>query len=207
MRTKLILTTAVFGVASLGAFAQVYSVNAVGYINKTVPANGLAILANQLNSGGNAIVDVITNPVEGLLVYKYSQAGGFAGNGYTFGEWEVPAMVLAPGEAFFVSNPTAAAVTLTFVGEVPQGALSTTLAQGLNLVASQVPQAGAIASVLGYVPSEGDIVYKWTGTGYAGTGYTFGEWEGAQPELAVGEGVFISRGTAGAWTRTFSVNQ
>ncbi|MBX3745023.1 MAG: hypothetical protein KF833_06910 [Verrucomicrobiae bacterium] len=209
MRTKLILTTAALGVASsLGAYAQVYSVNAVGYINITVPANGLALIANQLNNGGNTIAEVLPSVADGTTIYRYSQAGGFAPNSYFDGDgWDAPSASVAPGSAFFVQNPTANPITLTFVGEVPQGTLTTPLLAGLNLVASQVPQAGGLQAVLGFVPADGDTVYTWNGTAYSGNSYFAGDgWDFGDPSIAVGQGFWVSKSAAGSWTRTFSVN-
>lgn len=210
MRTQLILTTAVLSVAgSLGASAQVYSVNAVGYINVTVPANKFALVANQLNAGGNKIGEVIPTAAEGTIVFRYAAGAGFVGNGYEFGAWSIADMSLAPGVGFFVQNTTAAAQTLTFVGEVPQGNLSTALSAGLNLTGSQVPQAGKLEADLKYTAAEGDIVYQWDLAGQkykAPNGYEFGAWSLGEPTVAVAEGFFVQKGAASSWNRTFSVN-
>jgi hypothetical protein len=122
-------------------------------------------------------------------------------------------MNIAPGKGFFIANNSAAPVTITFVGEVPQGAnLSTPLVAGLNLVASQVPQAGGLVANLGYVAQDGDIVYQWdataagTGAYKAPNGFEFGGWATGEPQLAVGEGFFLTKSAAGSWTRNFSVN-
>jgi hypothetical protein len=95
------------------------------------------------------------------------------------------------------------------VGEVPQGNLATALAAGLNLTASQVPQAGKLETDLKYTASEGDIVYQWDIDGQkykAPNGYEFGSWSLGEPTIAVGEGFFLQKGAAGSWNRTFSVN-
>jgi hypothetical protein len=210
MRTKLILTTAALGVAgSLGASAQVYSVNAVGYINATIPAKSFSLGANQLNTGGNTIAEVIPSVPEGTLVFKYLPGAGFAANGFDFGAWTVPGMVTAPGEGFFVQNNGTTPLTFTLVGEVPQGALTTSLVAGLNLVASKVPQAGKLVADLGYVPVEGDIVFQWdtaTQKYKDPNAFDFGAWTGGEPTLQVGEGFFLQKAAAGSWTRNFSVN-
>ena len=207
MRTQLILTTAALGLASLGASAQVYSVNAVGYINLSLPAgNKLVLVANQLNNGDNKLATVIPTAAEGTLVYTYAQASGFSTDGFEFGAWGAnPA--IGPGVGFFASSPTAA--TITLVGEVPQGTLSTALLSGLNLVSSQVPQAGKLEADLKYTPAEGDIVYQWdsaTQSYKSANGYEFGSWGSGDPSIAVGEGFFLSKAAAGNWSRTFSVN-
>ncbi len=210
MRTKLILTTAAFGLASFGAFAQVYSVNAVGYINVTVPAKSFALVANQLNTGGNTVAEVLTGVAEGTVVFKYAQAGGFAANSFEFGEWATPTAKIQPGEGFFLQNNGAAAATFTFVGEVPQGtALTTALANGLNLVSSQVPQAGKLVADLKFPATEGDVVYQWDTAAQkykAANGFEFGEWGSGEPTIAVGEGFFVQKNGAGSWVRSFSVN-
>lgn len=195
--------------ASFGAFAQVYSVNAVGYINVTVPSKAFALVANQLNSGGNTVAEVLPGVPEGTIVFKYAQAGGFAANSFEFGEWATPAAKVEPGEGFFLQNNSAAAVTVTFVGEVPQGNLATALANGLNLVSSKVPQAGKLVTDLKFPATEGDVVYQWDTAGQkykAANGFEFGEWAGGEPNIAVGEGFFVQKNGAGSWTRTFSVN-
>jgi len=208
MRTQLILTTAALGLASLGASAQVYSVNAVGYVNLSLPAGSkLVLVANQLNNGDNKLKTVIPTATEGTLVYTYAQAGGFSTAGFEFNEWSANPSV-GPGVGFFASSPTAA--TITLVGEVPQGTLATALLAGLNLVSSQVPQAGKLATDLKYTPGEGDIVYQWDAAaqGYkAANGFEFGEWSGGEPVIGVGEGFFLAKAAAGTWSRTFSVNQ
>jgi hypothetical protein len=210
MRTKLILTTAALGVASsLGAMAQVYSVNAVGYINVTVAAGKLGLVANQLNAGGNTIAEVIPTAPDGTIVYKYAQAGGFAINGREFGAWGDPAMVIKPGDGFFVANNGTTPLQITFVGEVPQGNLTTSLLNGLNLVSSQVPQAGKLVADLKFPAVDGDIVYQWDAAaqGYkAPNGYEFGAFSLGDPDIGVGESFFVSKNGAGSWARTFSVN-
>lgn len=212
---KLILTTAVFGVASLGALAQVYSVNAVGYINVTVPASGYALVANQLNAGtaaSNKITEVLPGVPEDTIVFTYSTTGGFSANQLSFGAWGDPNATLPPGKGFFIQNNQvpAAPFTVTFVGEVPQGALSTALVAGLNLVGSQVPQAGKVSTDLGFPAGEGDAIFQWNPAGQtyrAAVSYSFGAWDPAEPTVAVGEAFFVEKAAAASWTRTFSVSQ
>jgi hypothetical protein len=210
MRTQLILTTAAIGVASsLGAIGQVYSVNAVGYINITVPAKSYVLAANQLNSGGNKVSEVLPTAPDGTVLFKYRQATGFSANGVEFGEWTDPNQVIAPGEGFFLQNNGAAPLTVTFVGEVPQGTLNTALAKGLNLISSQVPQAGKLVADLKFPAVDGDVIYQWDAAaqGYkAPNGVEFGEFSGGEPTIAVGEGFFVSKFADTSWSRTFSVN-
>lgn len=209
MRTQLILTTAAFVAGSLAASAQVYSVNAVGYINVTVPAKSYALVANQLNVGGNTVAEALPTAPDGTVIFKYAQGSGFSANGVEFGEWGVPTQKIAPGEGFFLQNNGAAAATFTFVGEVPQGTLQTALAKGLNLISSQVPQAGKLVTDLKFPAVDGDVVYQWNSATQKyndPNGFEFGEWGGGEPNIGVGEGFFVNKFAAASWDRTFSVN-
>jgi hypothetical protein len=210
MRTKTLLLTAALSAAGVAsALGQVYSVNAVGYVN-TPLTTGWNLVANPLNTGGNTVKEVHpTAPANAQLV-TFSPASGYTT--VTFddleGSWQPNGNgVIAPGTGYWLR--VAAAGNVTYVGEVPQGNLSTPLVAGLNLVASQVPQAGGITSVLGYTPAPNDQVLVYDpASGYKT--YTFDDlesvWVPSEPILKVGEGVWITRGTAGNWTRNFSVN-
>jgi hypothetical protein len=203
MRTKTLLLTAALGAAGVSsAIAQVYSVNAVGYVNVTAKA-GFNLLANPLNTGGNTVVEVIPTAADGTLLYTFSPSSGFTVIQYD-GEWLTPGTVLAPGTGFFLR--VAAENTVTFVGEVPQGTLEIPLVAGFNLVGSKVPQAGKLQADLGYVPADGDFVYTFdTLAGYSIFQYD-AEWLPSEPVLAVAQGAWIRKGAAGSWNRTFSVN-
>jgi hypothetical protein len=119
-------------------------------------------------------------------------------------------MEITPGEGVFVRNPTTAAVTVTFVGEVPQGTLVTPLVAGLQIVSSQVPQAGT-PQQLGYVGEVGDQIYQFNATSQKYDVATFddlvNDWDPAPKVVDVGDAFFLSKTKAGQWTRTFNVNQ
>jgi hypothetical protein len=216
MRTKTILLLAAAAVAGITATnAQVFSVNAVGYVNKTVPAGGFALLSNPLNAPTNTISALFGGQVpEGFQVFLWNtntHAFQFTSYSTDFG-WDplnVADTELKPGQGVFVKNPTAAEVKVTFVGEVPQGNLTTTLVPGLQIVSSQVPQAGT-ATDLGYTAAQDDKIYQWNtaGQSYSFSQYdaTFG-WDPALKPLEVGDAFFLSKTAGGSWTRTFNVNQ
>lgn len=196
------------GAAGLAtSLAQVYSVNAVGYINLSIPV-GFSMIANQLDkgAGNNTVANIFgaTTP-EGTTLYKYNGTS-YDINTFEFGEWGTPAMTLNPGEGAFIKTGTA--FTVTLVGEVPQGTLNNAIPTGFSIRSSIVPQSAAL-NTMGYVADEGDTVYRWanaTGS-YSIATYEFGEWPGgAAPAPAVGEAFFLKTSTAKTWTRTFSVN-
>jgi len=204
MRTKTLLLTAALGAAGVAsAVAQVYSVNAVGYVN-TALSPGYNLVANPLNTGGNTVAEVHPTAPAGTQLVTFSPTGG-----YTAITWDDEWLpngnaVIAPGTGYWLR--VGAAATVTYVGEVPQGTLTTPLVAGLNLVGSQVPQAGGITTVLGYTPTNGDQVLTYNpASGYSTFTYD-DEWLPSEPTLAVGQGVWIRNGAAVSWNRTFSVN-
>lgn len=213
MRTKTLLVTAALGAAGVAsAVAQVYSVNAVGYVNMTVKP-GFNTIANPLDAGAgnNTASKVLAGVPDGTTVYKYVAGSGYTIDSYSdlFG-WDNPDLGLAPGEGFFIQVPAGADVNLTFVGEVPQGdASNMSLPAGFALVSSKVPQAGKLATDLKYPATDGDTVYTYANPG----GYTiysftdlFG-WDPQEPSVAVGQAFWSQKSAAASWTRNFSVNQ
>lgn len=216
MRTKTILLLAAVAAAGITASnAQVFSVNAVGYVNKTIPAKGFALISNPLIAATNTIEALFSGQVpEGFQVFVWStntKAFQFTSFSVDFG-WDpinVAQTQLRPGQGVFAKNPTAADIKVTFVGEVPQGTLTTALVPGLQIVSSQVPQAGT-ATDLGYTAAQDDKIYQWNATGQK---YDFSQydtafgWDPALKTLDVGDAFFLSKTAAGSWSRTFNVNQ
>jgi hypothetical protein len=217
MRIKTLLLTAALSAAGVAtSMAQVFSVNAVGYVTKTIPANGFALISNPLIAADNSIGALFTPAPAGLQVFKFdSGTGGFVIA--TFDDLDgaflpaaAAAQTVVPGEGVFVRNPTASAITVTFVGEVPQGALSNPLPSGLSIRSSQVPQAGTAAE-LGLVGVAGDQIFQWNAANQGYDTSTFDDldnaWLPPLGNLEVGEAFFLSKLAAGSWDRTFDVNQ
>jgi len=220
MRTKTLLLTAALSAAGIAtSMAQVFSVNAVGYVNKTIPkGNKLALISNPLDAGtgNNTIGNLFKGAPDGTQVYKYD---GTAFVTATFDSIEgafLPAAAAAtevkPGEGVFVRNTSAADYTVTFVGEVPQGTLANPYPKGLSIRSSIVPQAGTAAD-LGFKGADGDQINQFqldTQSYYVSTFDSLApagqEWGPALKPLAVGEAFFLSSPTGGTWSRTFSVN-
>jgi hypothetical protein len=220
MRTKTILLSGVVAALSgASLMAQVYSLNAVGYINVTVP-NGFSIIADQLYSVNQSTPQYISPLLDsqlldgahnGVEIFKYSPTSGYTTLITTSGGWAGPASTttLNPGEAVFIYNPFPTNLTLTFVGQVPQGSLTNTLLQNFNLASSIVPQAGAVDSALGLTPHAGDEVFLYDSVNGYSTfiAVTSGWAGGVAPNPAVGQGFFYYTGNAAgvSWTRTFTV--
>jgi hypothetical protein len=218
MRTKTLLLTAALCAAGIATSeAQVYSVNAVGYVNTPLLKN-FNLISNPLNNtgtGGNVVKTLFASLPGGSQVYVF--------NGTNFdtaivddftGEITGPAAdkTVAPGNGVFVRVD--AAGTITFVGEVPAGSLVNDIPKGFSVKASQVPQAGKLVDDLKFPAAEGDQIYKYvnaSGT-YAIYTFTFGAWDApagfpADPTLDVGEAVFVRTDVAKAWTRDFDISK
>ena len=215
MKTKtLLLAVALAGAGAVSGVAQtVYSVNAVGFVNVVIPAgpNSFSILANPLDAADNSVAALFPNAPLGSAIYKFV-GGAYVANNRGFTAWSIPAQPLVPGEAFFFRNPSATAITNTFVGEVKQGtganALTTPLVGGFQLVASQVPQSGLVSTDLGLPIALGEAVYRFQSGAYVTHNRGFTTWSPSEPTIQAGEGFFLKKNANPPnWVRSFSVNQ
>lgn len=184
---------------------------AVGYINVTCNP-GFNLVGMQLTPSVNTLEAIIPNPPPGTQLFKYS------GGTYTlatFDEFDLnwgaqATLPLDLGGGFWLNVPPGSPTTITFVGEVPQGSLSTATPQGFNLVSSKVPQAGPV-DTLGLTAGPGDQIYRFANPGGYSL-FTFDEfdlvWQPSTPSVNVGEAFWLVRapGSPASWQRTFSVN-
>lgn len=236
MRTKTYLLTAATLLAGVAAsMAQtVYSVNAVGYVNLIVK-NGYNLISNPLNGTNNNLNTILPVAPADSLVLRWSktaQSFSSVDTYFVLGDpaldgWYTPGEVKTtnafnPGEAFFFKNSSGADATLTFVGEVPQGAsLPNPITPLYGFYSSVVPRVAGF-STTGF-PGRADMQYiswdpvvqRYVNTltyfdlGGPDSGwYTAGEVK-VDPAPGVGQGFLLyskpADGTL-AWTQTFSVN-
>ena len=187
MRTKTLALSALLGMlGSASVMAQnVYSVNAVGYINVTIP-NGYSILTDPLIATPDNTLNTVLNnapninnvsPYSGTSVFQFNNGAGFGlievGNPGSFsGGWSGGGadISLNPGSAVFILNVSGANQYATFVGTVPQnttptaanfGGMTQTLKPGYNLVGSVVPLSGDLATGIGNLTgvNSGDFIF------------------------------------------------
>ena len=223
MRTKALVLTAALTAAGIAtSMAQVYSVNAVGYVNQTIPS-GYSMVGNPFvtpTNTLNALLPVAQMP-NFLTLYK------FEGGTYTIctvdadeAAWFSQGVVVGDtetidfGDGVFLFNPTAP-FTVTWVGEVAQGTpVSNPLVAGYQIKSSKIPQAGKLQTELGYTPLSFDTVYRFNTAGQIYEIYTYDADEAAwfrqgvidEPSLGIAESCFILRSAPGTWNRNFSVN-
>lgn len=212
MRTKtLLLTVALSAAGVASSMAQVYSQNAVGYVNLSL-FRGFNLIANPLSQTDTTLETLIPNPPDQTVYYDFSPVTGYTTYTYDLsgvGGWDPAGGHFNLGKGAFIS--TAAPFTITVVGEVAQGTLSNPVAgPGFDLKGSKVPQSGLLSANLGYTPVDGEVIYRFSNaTGY--TTYTYdlsgvGGWDPEDPPINVGEGFFTSSPAPHPWTRVFTVN-
>jgi hypothetical protein len=225
MRTKTLLLTAALGAAGVASSMgqAVYSVNAVGYVNTTLKP-GFNLISNPLTAADNTVKSLFSNitpAIPNALTVYYFNGTRYLNAAYddidlAF-KGEAADVQVPPGDGVFVLNPEQTDLTVTFVGEVPQGNLQNPLPAGFSIQASQVPQAGRVSTDLGLPAAQGDTIYKFNTTLKRYENWAFDDLAGQngawtqngqenEPSLAVGEAFFLLKGAAGSWNRTFSVN-
>lgn len=197
------------------AQAPVYSVNAVGYVTKTL-TNGYNLISNPLNGTNNDLNTILPVVPDGTYILRWlpnSQAFDNPFQYYDGFGW-FPTTTINPGEGMFINLPGAgSATTVTFVGEVPQGNLTNRVSGVYSLLAHIVPQAISLADPSVSMPAlDGDYVLFWNQNTQVFKDPTqfydgFG-WFPVDPIPAVGEAFFYNSvaGPGRNWTRTFSVN-
>lgn len=174
----------------------VLSQNMIGYVKLNLKS-GYSLIGNQFNREKNKITDVLNNVPNGTIVYKFN--GTYISNNYVDGAWEDSDMILSVGEGFFIYLPVATTITMT--GEVSINNVKS-LNSGYNLLAIPLAIGGDLSKDGQFVPNDGDVIYKWTDTGYNVTEYVDGVWYPSAPEIKVGEAFFLHTTSA----RNYSVN-
>lgn len=187
---------------------------AIGFTKITAPP-GYSAIANQLDAQPNNSLSTVfasSSLPSGSALFTYKDNTWYTWSG---SNWS-GSQTLSPGEGAIFQNNSGGTLTLTLVGLVREGQLTTSMASGMRFVSSQAPQAGGVTSVLGYNAHADDVLYKWNGSGWT-TWMYFDEAEAApdpagwydgnfslnEPSLGVGEACYIE-GDANSWVRNFS---
>jgi len=215
------------------AQSNVYSLNVVGYINRTIPGTGqYALVANQLDTGNNVYSNILQTLPVGTKVLKWTGATFSTAQRVAFGNGWSPATnslnTLNPGEAAFIQSAAASTgITNTFVGNVPGLAatggtnpvysvtFTNTFPAGFWLSGNQVPETGTATAlgITGAVPASpaGSAILLWnegTQSYNTFTRVSFGVgWSPSVPSISnVAQGFFFNTKGPGSWTNTFNVN-
>jgi hypothetical protein len=193
MRTKTMLLSALLGgLGSVSVMAQtnVYSLNAVGYINVTIYPGFNMVTCPLITSPDNTVATVLNNSngaLTGDVVFFWNASSSIytsdsarsIGTGKTqttnASGWISGTNLAAPGVGFWVESVATSNTTLTFVGTVPSGLITNALVTGFNLVGSAVPMSGdivtnSLAALTNY--NIGDVVYVWNASNATYATYT-----------------------------------
>jgi hypothetical protein len=164
MRTKTLILSALLGAlgsVAVNAQTNVYSLNAVGYVNVTVPVGYTLFSVPLIASPDNTIGTLLNNAsgaytadsiftynttTGGFVLDEGEPVGGRGGTTNTNGWAFNGTNILAPGVGAWYYNASTTNKTLTFVGTVPSGSLTNTLLTGYNLVGSILPVSGDIVT-------------------------------------------------------------
>jgi hypothetical protein len=225
MRTKTLLLSALLGsLGSVSLMAQstnVYSLNAVGYINVTIPTGFSIISCPLVAAPNNAISNLLnasTGAFKGVKFYPWNTTTGSYGTSdtATATKWAGGGTeTLSPGQAAFIDNPNAP-ITNTFVGTVPSnaGGLTNYFYKGYTLVSSILPTTGLLTNGLQNYNSAtaGDKAYTYnTGAQAYDPSYSTkptGQWISAPNITNIASGFFyFTTNTVETWVENFSVGQ
>jgi hypothetical protein len=162
---------------------------------------------------------------DGTMLYKFTGATYQIATFFVVGDqsmWDPAGLTLEPGEGAFIRIPGTTPVTITFVGEVKQGTLTTPVPAGYSIKSSQVPQRALLSKDtsmptdtlnLGFPAADGDMIYKWLpaqkkyeiDTFFVAGADTL--WDPQAPMIEVGESFFVRKIAAVDWVRVFNVSQ
>jgi hypothetical protein len=179
MRTKTLALSALLGMigsASLIAQTNVYSLNAVGYINVTLYPGWNIVTCPLIGSSGSTISNLFPNTngqyqigsgrfTTGSTILEYVNGTGYVGSdtasstaangsGWSSGGQ----FAITPGNAIWFFNPVAIGgsnMTATFVGTVPQVSTAISAQLPTGLTNTVFPGWNLMGSV---VPTSGDLV-------------------------------------------------
>ena len=217
MKTKtLLIAAAALAAGVMSSQAQVYSQNIVGYINVPLQA-GFNLVANQLDLDGtgtnNSIYSVVgTNLPASTSVLVWNPASGVFSTSKLSGtgKWSLNNQSVTngmnPGGGFFIN--VAAPTNLTFVGSIITGTNDYPIIAGFQLVAPSAPVSGTIDTTNGYVASKSDSILVWNASSatYTTHKYSGTAWSGGgDPELTVGQAVFLDAVNNSTWTQILNV--
>jgi|GEM_PF-2703475 len=160
---------------------------------------GTNLIANQLNTGGNTLKEIMPVVPDGTVVSKYDNISG-AWSSATYnaalGAWIPSSIVLRPGEGALLVSPTSFSLTFTGTPNVP--VLPLNIPPGTAwLVSRQTNDLGTYANIVGVDPTPGAVVYKWNPTNgsYVVFSYLASGWSnGVTPVASVGESVWVGPG-------------
>lgn len=211
-------------VSLMAQSTNVYSLNAVGYINVTVQPGYNIVSCPLIASPDNTLNTLLPNTAGQYKKWQfwgYSPSSGYKEEIGQAAAWSASGTsTLNPGQAGWLFNPGTSPSNITFVGTVPSGSLTNTLAtNSFNLVSSILPTSGDLLTnpLMNFTTAtKKDQVWMFTpgtgtGAGFKDTVLQPSGWSAGDPvQATVGGGFFYfnaSTTTPNNWVESFSVGQ
>jgi len=167
------------GSVAVMAQSNVYSLNAVGYINVTLLPNWNIVTCPLISSPDNTLATLLPNTTKAyggpgyhMVVYAFT-GGTYSGSDTAV----IPAaspngsgwisggtLAINPGSAVWIFNPFTSNLNATWVGTVPSGSQTNALISGYSLVGSIVPATGDLItnSITHFTgQNKNDVIYAW----------------------------------------------
>lgn len=199
-----------------------YADTAIGFYRVTVPgqttnafSGGYEMMGiHLLNPTNNTAATLFAGVPSGTEIMIWTN-NAFVTNAFNGTSWTDGGAVYNPGAGMFVHNPGTNTMTVSQFGMVRQGILINGPFPGggvQTMCSSILPMAGAIDSVLQYVPGSDDMVYEWKAStqeyDQINMYYQDEEWALWYPEtptLTIGQGIFLAPWVTNTWKQTFTV--
>jgi hypothetical protein len=215
MKTQTLLIAAAALVAGvMSSHAQVYSQNIVGYVNVTLVGGQNNLIANQLDLDGTGTNNTLAS-VFGTSLPNNATLSAWNGSGFdtatysTSSGWSTTSdkfvnEALQPGVGFFIK--TKASTNVTFVGNVLIGTNTVPVVAGVSVLSPLDPIAGTLDTTNRFPIANNNTVNVFNGSGF--TSYTFsatGGWTPSDPQLTIGQSVFVNIKKSTNWTQILNV--
>lgn len=191
-----------FAIIAVFPFGEAQPSSLMAVLHYSFPP-GFSMFSSQLwrtNIGQNFSFGLIySNAPQGSVFYKYNPYTGYTINQFDSGQWSDPNQTFNLGEGAWFFNPAPTNFSAYFWGNITNTFTNPIMGRAYNLAGSGLPRTGLLQQDLGYVPEEGDVVYKWNGGFWDIHFYDFGSWN-VEPLLQRSEGFFILKNNPTNWT-------
>lgn len=131
---------------------------------------------------------------EGLLLYHFDPARQTYSAASHYGSWFADwAPYFAPGEGFFVFNPSTQPISMIFPGaHGPLPALVRPVVKArFHCRGNTLGRSASWQALVGLSPVEGDGVFRFVSGRWQVNTFAFGAWDQGEPVISVDEAVFV----------------
>jgi hypothetical protein len=162
------------------------------------------MIADPLDAVDNRVAALLPNVPEGTSIHLWNEPGAsWTINWFDFGQWLYPDIPLQPGQGVVFRNPTEVPLTVTFVGEVPQGYRVNPVANGWWIRSSILPEDGRVSADLLLPVMNGDRIQRMINGSYVEYRFQNGAWTPQEPAVAAGESFWTYKQVGFWWSRNY----